>query len=120
MAVVSPPASSEMDLEPESGLELEQEESGAIRCPFDPAKIKMLTVDVVVDQIVARIDHGEIDLGSGVPASSGDMERSAEEPAHRVTPVAHSHSRFLSSPRTTVEGDPSWTAFRGHRPSTGM
>ena len=68
MAVVSPPISSEMNLDPEtdlesgSGLELEQEESGAIRCPFDPAKIKMRTVDVVVDQIVTRIDHGQIDL----------------------------------------------------------
>ena len=62
MAVVSPLTSSEMALDPESGVELEQEESGAIRFPFDPATIKMRTVDVVVGQIVARIDHGEIDL----------------------------------------------------------
>ena len=62
MAVVNPPTRSEMALDPESGVELEQEESGAIRCPFDPEKIRMRTVDVVVDQIVTRIDHGEIDL----------------------------------------------------------
>ena len=62
MAVVIPPTSSEMDPDPESGLELEPEESGTLRCPFDPAKIKMRTVNVVVDQIVYRIDHDEIDL----------------------------------------------------------
>ena len=62
MAVVSPPTDSETDLDPDSGLELEQEESGAVKCPFDPAKIKMRTVTVVVDQIVSRIDHDEIDL----------------------------------------------------------
>ena len=62
MAIVSPPTKSEMDLDPDSGLELEQEESGAIKCPFDPAKIKMRTVKVVVAQIVSRIDHDEIDL----------------------------------------------------------
>ena len=62
MAVVSPPTSSETDLDPESGVELEQEESGAVRCPFDPAKIRMRTADVVVGEIVTRIDRGEIDL----------------------------------------------------------
>ena len=62
MAVVSPPISSDMDPEPDSGLDLEQEEPGASKCPFDPAKIKMRTVNVVVDEIVSRIDHDEIDL----------------------------------------------------------
>ena len=62
MAVVSPPVSSEMDPEPDSGLEPEQEESGAIKRPFDPEKIKVRTINVVVDQIVSRIDHDEIDL----------------------------------------------------------
>ena len=62
MAVVSPPISSEMDPEPDSGLEPEQEESGAIKRPFDPEKIKVRTINVVVDQIVSRIDHDEIDL----------------------------------------------------------
>ena len=62
MAVVSPPISSDMDPEPDSGLDLEQEEPGASKCPFDPAKIKMRTINVVVDQIVSRIDHDEIDL----------------------------------------------------------
>ena len=62
MTVVSSPTSPEMDSEPDSGLELEQEASGAIKRPFDPAKIRMRTVTVVVDQIVSRIDDDEIDL----------------------------------------------------------
>ena len=62
MAVVSPSISSDMDPEPDSGLEPEQEESGAIKRPFDPEKIKVRTINVVVDQIVSRIEHDEIDL----------------------------------------------------------
>lgn len=48
----------------ESGVEAEREdpEEGATEQPFDPSKIKVRTVNVVVDQIVSRITHGEIDL----------------------------------------------------------
>ena len=62
MAVASPPTSSDMNPEPDSGLEPEKEESVAIKRPFDPEKIKVRTMNVVVDQIVSRIDHDEIDL----------------------------------------------------------
>ena len=55
--------SSEVDDRRESGLELEEEDSGSeIKRPFDPEKIKIRTVPVVVSQIVSRIDHDEIDL----------------------------------------------------------
>ena len=46
----------------DSGLEPEREDSIEIRQPFDPAKIKVRTVNVVVDQVVSRIGHDEIDL----------------------------------------------------------
>ena len=62
MAVVSPSTDSELDLDLDSNLEQEQEESGAIKRPFDPEKIKVRTMNIVVDQIVSRIDHNEINL----------------------------------------------------------
>lgn len=46
----------------DSGLEIEREDSGEIKRPFDPEKIKVRTVNVVVDQIVSRIEHDEINL----------------------------------------------------------
>ena len=45
------------------GIEQEREdESLQITRPFDPEKIRVRTVNVVVDQIVARIQYKEIDL----------------------------------------------------------
>ena len=79
MAVVSPPTDSETDLDPESGLELEQEESGATKCPFDPAKIRMRTFNLFVDLIVMRIDRGDIDLAPEFQRMAGiwnDQRRS--------------------------------------------
>ncbi len=46
----------------DGGLEIEREDSGEIKRPFDPEKIKVRTVNVVVDLIVSRIEHEEIDL----------------------------------------------------------
>ena len=48
----------------ESGVEVEREDprQGTTERPFDPSKIKVRTVNVVVDQIVSRIKYGEIDL----------------------------------------------------------
>ena len=50
--------------ESESGVEVEREDprQGTTERPFDPSKIKVRTVNVVVDQIVSRIKYGEIDL----------------------------------------------------------
>jgi len=62
MAVDSPLVNSETVPDPDSGVEVEQEESGRNKRPFDPEKIKVRTVNIVVDQIVSRIDHEEIDL----------------------------------------------------------
>ena len=63
----SPIADSAADLvevEPDSGIELEQEDpqQSATEQPFDSSKIKVRTVNVVVDQVVSRIRYGEIDL----------------------------------------------------------
>ena len=53
----------EDDVEPDSGVEEEREDPDAIiKEPFDPSKIKVRTVSVLVDQLVERIRHAEIDL----------------------------------------------------------
>ena len=44
------------------GLEIEQEDTGEIKRPFDPEKIKVRTVPVLVEQLVSRIGYKEIDL----------------------------------------------------------
>ena len=50
--------------DPDSGMEAEEEdpEQETTQRPFDPSKIKVRTVNVVVDQIVSRIRHREVDL----------------------------------------------------------
>ncbi len=64
--------STEVQDEQDSGLEAEQEDSGSeIKRPFDPEKIKVRTANVVVAQIVSRIDHGEIDLAPGFQRMAG-------------------------------------------------
>ena len=57
--------------EPESGLEIEQDDPKItkIERPFDPEKIKVRTNGIIVEQLVSRIKHGEIDL-------SPDFQRS--------------------------------------------
>lgn len=53
--------SNEMD-EEQDGLEIELEDSGEIKRPFDPEKIKVRTVPVLVEQLVSRIEYQEVDL----------------------------------------------------------
>ena len=62
MAVAKPPTGGEVDVDQDSGLEREREDSSEIKRPFDPEKIKIRTVNIVVDQLVSRIGHDEIDL----------------------------------------------------------
>ena len=59
-----PPAHEEAAAEPDSGVEVEREDplQRAVERPFDPSKIRVRTVNVLVDQIVLRIQHNEIDL----------------------------------------------------------
>ena len=71
MAVVTPATDSEIEPDQDSGVEPEQEESGAIKRPFDPEKIKVRTLNVVVERIVSRVDHGEIDLAPGFQRKAG-------------------------------------------------
>ena len=53
-----------MDQADDDGLEVEQEdaEAVAITRPFDPEKIKIRTTPLLVDQLVSRVNHREIDL----------------------------------------------------------
>lgn len=50
--------------EEEEGVETEQEDSDAahIDSPFDPSSIRVRTIPVLVEQLVSRIRHDEIDL----------------------------------------------------------
>ena len=62
-----------VEVEPESGVEVEQEDSqeGSMERPFDPSKIKVRTVQVVVGQLISRITHDEIDLAPDFQRMSG-------------------------------------------------
>ena len=61
----------EAEIDQDSGLEPEREDSGEIRRPFDPEKIKIRTVNPVISQIVSRIEHEEIDLAPGFQRMAG-------------------------------------------------
>ncbi len=57
------PAREEDDVEPDSGVEEERDDPDAVISePFDPSKIKVRTIPVLVDQLVERIRYAEIDL----------------------------------------------------------
>ena len=72
MVVANPPIGGEVDVDQDSGLEREREDSGGeIKRPFDPEKIKVRTVNIVVDQLVSRIDHYEIDLAPDFQRMAG-------------------------------------------------
>ena len=62
MTELNPVQNHDVEPEQEDGLEVEPEDETETRRPFDPEKIKIRTANPVVDQIVSRIDHGEIDL----------------------------------------------------------
>ena len=65
-----PAVGSETD-EEEDGLEIEQEDSSEIKRPFDPEKIRIRTVPVLVEQLVSRIEHREIDLAPDFQRAAG-------------------------------------------------
>ena len=60
----SEPTFDQASEEQDSGIEPDVEETGDERIdhPFDPEKIKVRTISVVVDQLVSRIKYKEIDL----------------------------------------------------------
>ena len=60
-------------LRQERGVEIEREDSEpvAIARPFDPAKIKVRTVTIVVDQLVSRLRHDALDLAPDFQRMSG-------------------------------------------------
>lgn len=57
----------------EDGVEVEKEDekSAEIKKPFDPEKIKVRTLNVVVDQLVQRVKHCEIDLAPDFQRMAG-------------------------------------------------
>lgn len=60
-------------VEQEDGVAVEREdpELGTIERPFDPSKIKVRTVPVLVEQLISRIKYGEIDLAPDFQRMSG-------------------------------------------------
>lgn len=61
----------EVEIDQDSGLEHELEDTSEIKRPFDPEKIKIRTVNIVVDQIVSRVEHEEIDLAPDFQRMAG-------------------------------------------------
>ena len=62
-ATADVPLNSDIDDDPESGLELEQDDpTEQITHPFDPEQISIHTQNIVVEQLVSRIRFKEIDL----------------------------------------------------------
>ena len=63
----------------DTGVESSKEdpEQTVVERPFDPSKIKVRTEQVVVDQIVSRIEHDEIDLAPDFQRMRGiwDVQR---------------------------------------------
>lgn len=45
-----------------TGLEVEREDMGEIRAPFDPTKIDVITQQRTVDLLLSRLGHGELNL----------------------------------------------------------
>lgn len=65
------PIRDDVDRDQPTDLEREREDSGEITQPFNPEKIKVRTVPILVQQIVARIKHGEIDLAPDFQRHAG-------------------------------------------------
>ena len=62
-SVPEAPSDHDVEEDPHSGLEVEQDDPQVkIGHPFDPEKIKVRTTPLLVDSLVARIEHNEIDL----------------------------------------------------------
>ena len=60
--------------EDDDGLEIEREQEGSDalpRPPFDPEKIKVRTIALLVGQLVSRVKHGEIDLAPDFQRMAG-------------------------------------------------
>jgi len=69
---------SEMEEEEDTGLAVEHEDPQAyIKRPFDPEMIKVRTINVIVEQLISRIKHDEIDLAPEFQRLRGiwDIER---------------------------------------------
>lgn len=60
----------------DSGVEREREDADdEIRQPFDPEKIKVRTVPILVDQLVSRVDHDEVDLAPNFQRIAGIWDK---------------------------------------------
>ena len=60
---IGQPAGEDDDVEPDSGVDEERDDPELlVEHPFDPSKIKVRTIPILVDQLVERIRHREIDL----------------------------------------------------------
>lgn len=71
------PVLNEIDQDQPSDLEREREDSVEITEPFNPEKIKVRTVPILVQQVVDRVKYGEIDLAPDFQRHAGiwDQQR---------------------------------------------
>ena len=71
------PVLNEIDHDQPSDLEREREDSAEITEPFNPEKIKVRTVPILVQQVVDRVKYGEIDLAPDFQRHAGiwDQQR---------------------------------------------
>ena len=67
------PSGSRDESDPGLGVEPERDDpkAGGVERPFDPARIKIHTVQAVVGQLMTRIEHDEIDLAPDFQRLSG-------------------------------------------------
>ena len=65
------PIREDVDQDQPTDLEREREDSAEITQPFNPEKIKVRTVPILVQQIVARIKHGDLDLAPDFQRHAG-------------------------------------------------
>ena len=66
--VAAIPSNSEED---EDGLEVERQADERITRPFNPEKIRVRTISVLVDQLVSRVDHQELELAPDFQRQEG-------------------------------------------------
>ena len=72
---VNPAPNPDVELLVQDGVELVPEDAIEIKRPFEPEKIKVRTIPIVVDQVVSRIAHEEIHHAPELQAYGRDIER---------------------------------------------
>ena len=64
----------EVGVDQDTGLERKRKDSREIDRSLNPEKVRIHTINMTIDQIVSRVDHGEIDLTSDFRRSSSTWD----------------------------------------------